>query len=93
MSSQSFEPYRGYRIEVHVTPATTRHIGGIARRYRVTWQVSSLHHPMQNVVSFPEQFDFLSDKEAFKYGENRAHTYVDSIECVPSAKRMTSKTL
>jgi hypothetical protein len=87
MSTQAYVPYRGYRIEIHVTPVTTRPIGGATRRYRVSWEVSSLRNPMQTVVSFPEQFDFLSEQHAFKYGENRAHTYIDSIECTQSAKR------
>jgi hypothetical protein len=85
MSSQAYVPYRGYRIEVHVTPVAKRQIGGGARRYRVSWEVSSSQHPMQTVVSFPEQFEFLSEQHAFKYGENRAHTYIDSIECTRTA--------
>jgi hypothetical protein len=87
MSSPTYVPYRGYRIEVHVTPAMTRPIGGAGRRYRVSWSLSSLQQPEQCVASFPEQFDFLSEKDAFRYGENRAHTYVDSIVCVPSRRR------
>jgi hypothetical protein len=84
MSSQSYAPYRHHCIEVHVTPARAFAIGGIARRYRVSWTVSSLEHPEQSVASFQEQFDFLSEQEASRYGENRAHTYVDSLVCVPS---------
>jgi hypothetical protein len=87
MSSQSYAPYRGYCIEVHVTPARAFMIGGIARRYRVSWTVSSLDHPEQSVASFPEQFDFLSEQEASRYGEKRAHTYIDSMVCVPSGMR------
>jgi hypothetical protein len=37
MSSQSYAPYRGYCILVHVTPVRAFSIGGIARRYRVSW--------------------------------------------------------
>ncbi|TCK88539.1 hypothetical protein B0G74_6767 [Paraburkholderia sp. BL9I2N2] len=87
MSSQAYVPYRGYRIEVHVTPVAKRQIGGVARRYRVSWEVSSLQYPMQRVVSFPEQFDFISEQQAFKYGESRAHTYIDSMECTRTARR------
>jgi hypothetical protein len=83
MSSQSYAPYRPHCIEVHVTAARAFAIGGIARRYRVSWTVSSLEHP-ELVATFPEQFDFLSEQEASRYGENRAHTYVDSLVCVPS---------
>ncbi|MGF7133162.1 hypothetical protein P3T40_004653 [Paraburkholderia sp. EB58] len=87
MSIQSYAPYRGYCIEVHVTPARAFAIGGIARRYRVSWRVSSLEHPEQSIASFPEQFDFLSEQEASRYGENRAHTYIDSMVRVPSRIR------
>jgi hypothetical protein len=86
MSSQSYAPYRGYCIEVHVTRARAAVIGGIARRYRVSWTVSSLEHP-ESVASFPEQFDFLSEQEASRFGENRAHTYIDSVVSVPSRMR------
>jgi len=90
MSSQIYVPYRGYKIEVRVTPATTCHIGGVVHRYRVSWHVTSLEDPDQDVASFPEQFDFLSETQAFRYGESRAQAYVDSIECVPSAKRRSA---
>ncbi|MFL9912090.1 hypothetical protein P0D84_39030 [Paraburkholderia sp. RL17-337-BIB-A] len=87
MSSQSYAPYRGYCIEVHATPARAAVMGGIARRYRVSWTVSSLEHPEQSFASFPEQFDFLSEQVASRFGENRAHTYTDSVVCVPSRIR------
>lgn len=88
MSTQSYAPYRGYCIEVHVTAARAFMMGGIARRYRVSWTVSSLEYPQQYIASFPEQFDFLSEQEASRYGEKRAHTYIDSIVCVaPSSTR------
>ncbi|RZF26475.1 hypothetical protein EVC45_27470 [Paraburkholderia sp. UYCP14C] len=41
----------------------------------------------QELVSFPEQFDFLTEREAFKYGENRAYTFVDSMLSTPSERR------
>jgi hypothetical protein len=90
MSNQSYAPYRGYCIEVHVTPARAFAIGGIARRYRVSWAVSSLEHPKQFVANFAEQFDFLTEQEATRYGQNRAHTYVDSIVCIPSRIRASN---
>ncbi|CAD6553985.1 hypothetical protein [Paraburkholderia metrosideri] len=89
MSTQSYAPYRGCQIEVHVTPAKTHVIGGMARRYRVSWTVSSPAHLDQAVASFPEQFNFLSEHEAFRYGENRAHTFIDSILAVPVDSPMT----
>jgi hypothetical protein len=32
-------------------------------------------------------FDFLSEQEAFQYGEKRAHTFIDSILSTPSQRR------
>jgi hypothetical protein len=79
MSSQSCAPYRGCHIEVHVTPAKAHVIGGVTRRFRVLWTVSSPGHLNREVASFQEQFNFLSEHEAFRYGENRAHTFIDSV--------------
>lgn len=93
MSTQSYEPYRGCHIEVKVTPAKAHVIGGMTRRYRVSWSVSSPGLIDRKVASFPEQFVFLSEQEAFRYGENRAHTYVDSILSTPSNRPMTGGTL
>lgn len=84
MTTQSYAPYRGCQIEVHVTPAKTHVIGGMARRFRVSWTVSSPGQMNRDVASFPEQFNFLSEQEAFRYGENRAHTFIDSILSAPS---------
>ncbi|SIT37971.1 conserved hypothetical protein [Paraburkholderia ribeironis] len=88
MSSQSYAPYRDCHIEVRVTPAKTHSLGGTCRRYRVSWTVASLGNPRQEFASFPEQFDFLSEQDAFRYGENRAHTYIDSVLSVPPKRRM-----
>ncbi|SOE87379.1 hypothetical protein SAMN05446935_7995 [Burkholderia sp. YR290] len=86
MSSQSYAPYRGYDITVIVTPARLRALGGIYRRFRVSWTVSLRSSPAQEVASLPEQFDFLTEQEAFRYGENRAHTFIDSMLCAPSQR-------
>ncbi|SDR51842.1 hypothetical protein SAMN05443245_7036 [Paraburkholderia fungorum] len=90
MSTQSYGPYRGCDIEVHVTPAKAHVMGGMTRRFRVSWSVSSPGFPDQEVASFPEQFVFLSEQEAFRYGENRAHTYVDSIVSAPVDRPATN---
>ncbi|TCG04488.1 hypothetical protein BZM27_40570 [Paraburkholderia steynii] len=84
MSFQSYLPYRHCTVDVCVTPAKTYALGGIYRRYRVTWTVSSPGRTGNEVVSFPEQFDFLSEQEAFRYGEKRAHTFIDSVLSTPS---------
>jgi hypothetical protein len=86
MSTQSYAPYRGCRIEVHVMPAKAHVIGGITRRFRVLWTVSSPGDPDREVASFPEQFNFLSEQDAFRYGESRAHTFIDSVLCGSSER-------
>lgn len=92
MSTQSYGPYRGCHIEVHVTPAKAHVMGGMTRRFRVSWSVSSPDMPDQEIASFPEQFVFLSEQEAFRYGENRAHTYVDSIVSAPPDRPIANGT-
>ncbi|MGF6478429.1 hypothetical protein QFZ91_000590 [Paraburkholderia sp. JPY419] len=87
MSIQEYAPYRGCNIEVNVTLSKTHWLGGKYRRYRVSWTVTLPGNPHQEVVSFPEQFDFLTEREAFRYGENRAHTYIDSMLSTPSQRR------
>ncbi|MGT2477722.1 hypothetical protein [Paraburkholderia terrae] len=91
MSTQSCTAYRGYDIHVHVTPARAHALGGMCRRYRVSWSVASREKRDREMASFPEQFDFLTEHEAFRYGENRAHTYIDSILSTPSHKRTESE--
>ncbi|MFL9931152.1 hypothetical protein P0D88_18250 [Paraburkholderia sp. RL18-103-BIB-C] len=83
MSFQTYASYRGYSINVQVDPATTLSFHGGGRRYRVSWVISSLGHPGQEIANFPEHLKFLSEREAFKYAENRAHTFVD---CMLSGK-------
>ncbi|MDH6146576.1 MULTISPECIES: hypothetical protein [Paraburkholderia] len=87
MSIQEYAPYRGCNIEVNVTLSKTHWLGGKYRRYRVSWTVTLPGNPEEELLSFPEQFDFLTEHEAFKYGENRAHTFVDSMLSTPSQRR------
>ncbi len=87
MSSQYYAPYRGCCIEIHVTLSKAHAIGGMYRRFRVSCTISLPDHPDRKLVSFPEQFDFLSEQEAFRYGESRAHTFIDSILSTPSRRR------
>jgi hypothetical protein len=86
MSTQDYASYRGCNIEVHVTLSKSHWLGGKYRRYRVSWAVTFHGDPEQELMSFPEQFDFLTEYEAFKYGESRAHTFIDSILSTPSQK-------
>jgi hypothetical protein len=88
MASRSYGPYRGCDIEVHVTQAKSHALGGTCHRFRVSWTVFSPDNPDLRVASFPERFDFLCDQDAFRYGANRAHTFIDSILTVPSKRRI-----
>lgn len=81
MSCRSYGPYRGYTIEVQVSPVKSLTFHVIAPRYGVSWIISS-HDPLNPLLaSFPERVEFLSEAEAFRYGEKRAHTFIDSIVC------------
>jgi hypothetical protein len=91
MSSQSYVPYRDCCIEVHVTPAKSHALGGISRRYRVSWSVVLPPQQNKEVASFPEQLDFLSEQQAFKYGEKRAHTFIDSVMASQSTTRVVAE--
>ncbi|MCC8392274.1 hypothetical protein LJ656_06700 [Paraburkholderia sp. MMS20-SJTR3] len=87
MSTQDYSPYRGCHIEVHVSMSRSHWLGGKYRRYRVSWTVTLPGNPPRHLASFPEQFDFLTEQEAFKYGENRAHTFIDSMLSTPSRRQ------
>ncbi|WP_367839797.1 hypothetical protein [Paraburkholderia sp. DGU8] len=84
MSFQTYASYRGYRIHVQIDRATTLCFNGGGRRYKVCWVISSLVNPEQEIASFPERLEFLSEREALKYAENRAHTFID---CMLSGKQ------
>jgi hypothetical protein len=87
MSTRSFALYRGCRVEVHVTPVKSQVLGGACRRYRVSWTISAPRNPRREVDSLPNQFDFLSEIDAFRYGESGAHAYIDSVLSTPSCRR------
>ena len=88
MSTMSYASYRGCGIDVCVTPARVHAVGGIYRRFRVSWTVTLPTDPDRRLTSLPEKFDFLTEKDAFRYGEKRAHTFIDSVLSTPSQKRM-----
>ncbi|MBN3760839.1 hypothetical protein [Burkholderia sp. Ac-20365] len=90
MSTPSYRPYRNCTVDVRVTPGRTHALGGAYRRYRVVWTVSSPGRPDGQVVSFPEQFDFLSEQDALRYGEKRAHTFIDSLFSTPQRHELDS---
>ena len=87
MSSQSCSPYRGFAIDVRVTPARSHALMRTCRCYRVSWAVSAREDPDREMASFSEQFEFLTEHEAFNYAEKRAHAYIDSVLSTPSHER------
>lgn len=86
MCTASYASYRGCSIEVDVTQAKFGALGGVYRRYRVSWTVSSVGESDAQLTSFPKKFDFLTEQEAFRYGEKRAHTFIDSVLSPPSQR-------
>lgn len=81
MSAQTCAPYRGYRIDVQVTPSQSIAFSGVQRRYTVLWSIFSYDETAQP-ASFPETVEFLSRDAAFRYGEKRAHAFVDcTLSC------------
>ncbi|MBC8747426.1 MULTISPECIES: hypothetical protein [Paraburkholderia] len=87
MSTQYYAPYRGCDVEVHVSLSRSHGLAGKYRRFRVSWTVTMPGFPTRELANLPEQFDFLTEHEAFKYGENRAHTFIDSMLSTPSQRR------
>ncbi|MDR6495889.1 hypothetical protein ACOCG7_04165 [Paraburkholderia sp. DD10] len=79
MSFQIFASYRGYSINVQVTPARTLSFHGVGRRYKVSWFIKKSGHPGEEIAGFPERLEFMSEHEAFRYAENRAHTFIDCV--------------
>lgn len=79
MACQSYAPYRGFGIDVQVTTGKTLCLHNVGRRYKVSWTISSSNQPAQKVASFPEQLEFLSEQDAFRYAEKRAQTFIDCM--------------
>jgi hypothetical protein len=52
---------------------------GVGRRYKVSWIIIGNGDPGETIASFPERLEFISEREAFKYAENRAHTFFDCM--------------
>lgn len=85
MACQSYAPYRGFKIDVQVTTGKTLCLHNVGRRYRVSWTISACSQPAQKVASFPEQLEFISEQDAFRYAEKRAHTFIDCMHSEDSA--------
>jgi hypothetical protein len=77
MTNRFYKPYRGYQIEVRVTLGNSVSFTGVERRYAVGWFISSMKSLGASIASFPERVDFLSETDAFRYGEQKAHTFID----------------
>ncbi|MCP2091083.1 UNVERIFIED_ORG: hypothetical protein J2Y81_007170 [Paraburkholderia sediminicola] len=71
--------YRGYSINVQVTSARTLSFHGVGRRYMASWIVTGPGYPGKRIASVPERLEFMSEHEAFRYAENRAHTFIDCV--------------
>jgi hypothetical protein len=82
MSTLTCTPYRGYRIDVQVTLSQTIAFSGGQRRYTVFWSIFSYDEEAAPVASFPESIEFLAQDAAFRYGEKRAHAFIDcTLSC------------
>jgi hypothetical protein len=77
MSDEVRAVYRGYGIEVRVTPCKTMSFHGMGRRFRVSWSIFPTDKLSPAIASFPERAEFLHESEALRYGESRAHTFID----------------
>ena len=83
MTLQTYASYRGYNVNVQVTQARTLSFHGVGRRYKVSWVIGKSGHSGRAIASFPERLEFIAEHEAFRYAENRAHTFID---CMLSGK-------
>ncbi len=77
MANRCYNPYRGYQIEVSVTPGNSVSFKGVERRYTVAWSIFSMKSRAAPIASFPERIDFMTETDAFKYGEKKARTFID----------------
>jgi hypothetical protein len=85
MTSHSRGPYRGYRIEIDVTSETSSVLGGSAHWHQLRWRVLESTGPQEEVVSFAEQYSFISAADALAYGEARAQAFIDCMESQSSS--------
>ncbi|GAB7522519.1 hypothetical protein PBS_15030 [Paraburkholderia sp. 2C] len=76
---QSCKPYRGYAIEVQLSPSRVLSFAGLQRRYAVSWSIYSANDAVAPVANFPERVNFLTDEAAYRYGEDRAHAFIDCL--------------
>jgi hypothetical protein len=79
MPYQSCAPYRGFNIDLQATTGKSLCLHAPGRRYKVSWTICSVGQSEQTLASFPEQLEFLTENEAFRYAEDRAHMFIDGM--------------
>ncbi|MFL9912171.1 hypothetical protein PQR75_43640 [Paraburkholderia fungorum] len=72
-------PYREFNIDIQATTGKSLCFHPPGHRYEVSWTISSFGQSAQALASFPEQLEFLTENEAFRYAEDRAHTLIDGM--------------
>ncbi|WP_250501311.1 hypothetical protein [Caballeronia sp. GAWG1-5s-s] len=83
MKNQSCLPYRGYTIDVRVVSSKAPSLDGQEVRYAVSWSILSFDSDAAPIVSLPEQLNFLTPDEGFRYAERQAKRFIDG--CVNNA--------
>lgn len=76
MTTNAYASYRGCSVEVHVTTAKARAIGGVCQRYRVSWTVSLPEFPCNGLRVFPSGWISLL---------SRKHSDTSRAERIPSS--------
>jgi hypothetical protein len=79
MPYQSCAPYRGFNIDLQATTGKSLCLHAPGRRYKVSWTICSVGQSEQTLASFPEQLEFLTENEAFRYAGDRAHMFIDGM--------------
>jgi hypothetical protein len=80
MKSNLLDQYRGFQIRVDVIETSRIVMAGAERRFAVGWSVLRPRCNMgfsELIASLEEPVAFLSEDDAIRYGEGRAHTWVD----------------
>ncbi|SAL38216.1 hypothetical protein AWB72_03878 [Caballeronia concitans] len=77
MENQSCVPYRGYTIDVRVVASQSPSLDGQQVRYAVSWTIASFDSGASPVISLPEQLNFLTLDNGFRYAERQAKRFID----------------
>jgi hypothetical protein len=79
MRYQSGAPYRGFSVDIQVTACKSLCLHNAGRRFKVSWTIDSTVQSARKIASFPERLEFISEADAFRYAEGRAHTFIDGM--------------